>query len=210
MAKEEMVILVIIIIIILLVFIYMLTRTSTNYNRDTNFNMYRYAWYRSLGPLIAPDKTFDVNAYMGQWYEAARLPAPFQVDSKGLPLENVTANYSLVDGKLTIVNCAVSPSTGQKTCASAIGQLTNTPGIFDVSFFPGMSAKYIILALSDKDQSGQYQTAVVGSENKDMLWLLSRKQPSSDANQYIMLLKDVGRANGYSEETLNKIIATKF
>jgi apolipoprotein D and lipocalin family protein len=197
---EHQFIVVIVILLILIIIIWWFTSQNTLISRCEIKS-------RQLSP---PNNSFNVNAYLGKWYEIAKIPVGFQFDSNGKPLTNVTANYSLNNNVLNIVNCGISSSTNKEICANATGNLSAKPGVFNVSFFPGISAPYIILGLSDiKD--GQYQTAVVGSENKDMLWLLSRQPTSgaSDVNEQIQLLKDIGTANGYSIDMLSKIVATQ-
>ena len=53
-----------------------------------------------LPPGVTPVSDFDVNRYLGKWYEIARLDHRFE---RGL--EKVTARYSLrQDGGLRVVN----------------------------------------------------------------------------------------------------------
>lgn len=155
------------------------------------------------------NNTFDLNAYTGKWYEKAKIPVPFQLSQDlKTPLTNVTAEYSIGDdGKLLITNCGLDPIANKTTCANATGTLTSVPGTFDVSFFPNSpssSAKYIVLYVGNL-VNGQYQKAVVGSSNKDMLWLLSRT-PGSGTGDDVKFLKLIGTDNKYSSIQLDKIV----
>lgn len=54
----------------------------------------------SMPEGVQPIKGFDINRYMGKWYEIARLDHSFE---RGL--NNVTAEYSLrEDGVIRVIN----------------------------------------------------------------------------------------------------------
>ncbi|NNC54336.1 MAG: lipocalin, partial [Pseudomonadales bacterium] len=65
---------------------------------------------------VVPVQDFELDRYLGQWYEIARLDHSFE---RGL--EQVTANYSLrEDGGISVVNRGYSP--GKQSWQSAEGK----------------------------------------------------------------------------------------
>lgn len=122
---------------------------------------------------IEPVSDFELNQYMGKWYEIARLDHRFE---RGL--ENVTATYSAnSDGSVRVVNRGFS--TRSNEWEDAVGKASfagdQTIGHLKVSFFGPFYGSYIIFEL-DKEH---YQYAfVTGSQNS--LWFLSRSPTVSD------------------------------
>jgi apolipoprotein D and lipocalin family protein len=58
---------------------------------------------------VTPVSDFDVDRYLGEWYEIARLDHSFE---RGL--EKITAQYSLKpDGGLSVVNRGFDTARGQ-------------------------------------------------------------------------------------------------
>lgn len=137
---------------------------------------------------IEPVKGFDVNRYMGTWYEIARLDHSFE---RGLTM--VTAGYSLRDdGGIDVVNRGFDPRT--KKWKKAIGKayLAAGPGIgrLKVSFFWPFYGGYNIIEL-DKDK---YSYALVCGSGKNYLWLLARQPKMEEPTKarLIMKAKDLG------------------
>lgn len=147
---------------------------------------------------------FDINRYTGKWYEQARAPAPFQIG-----FNQVTAEYTLISPtQINIKNCGVI-ATGEQKCSNAIATPTDTPGVLDVSFFPGVSDKYIVLYVADGQS--QYEVSVVGSREKNYIWLLTRSKDGSEVvGDPVSFLKRIGAANGYSQQVLNSIFPTSW
>lgn len=116
---------------------------------------------------IEPVKNFDINRYLGKWYEIARLDHPFE---RGL--ERVYAQYSINDdGSVKVVNRGFDPVTSkwkEATGRAYFVSYKNT-GMLKVSFFGPFYSSYNIIEL-DKD----YTYALICSYNKDYLWILSR------------------------------------
>lgn len=116
---------------------------------------------------INPIENFDINRYLGDWYEIARLDHSFE---RGLT--NVKANYSLnSDGSVKVINTGFSEK--ENKWKEAIGKAhffdDKNKGHLKVSFFGPFYGSYIIFKL---DQN--YQYAFITSYNRDFLWLLSR------------------------------------
>ena len=137
--------------------------------------------------LMLPDlKTVpkvDLQKYSGAWYEIARLPNKFQKDCAG----DVTANYTLnADGTIQVVNRCRETGKSKLKEAEGLGRVAKedngSNSVLEVRFAPAILSfldsvwgDYRIIALDDK-----YQYAVVGSNDRKYLWILSRSQTLSD------------------------------
>ena len=117
---------------------------------------------------VEPVQEFDLNRYLGKWYEIARLDHSFEEG-----LDNVTAVYSLRDdGGVNVVNRGFLSK--DKVYQEALGRAyfvsDSDEGYLKVSFFRPFYASYVIFEL---DQDG-YQYAFVSGPDTSFLWLLSR------------------------------------
>lgn len=115
-----------------------------------------------------PVSDFDLERYLGKWYEVARLDHPFE---RGL--SNVTAEYSLrEDGRLRVVNRGYAAK--QQRWKEAVGKArcAGDPhrGFLKVSFFGPFYGSYVVLDL-DREH---YRYALVGGPNTSYLWILAR------------------------------------
>lgn len=119
---------------------------------------------------VTPVKDFELNRYLGKWYEVARLDHSFE---RGL--EQVSAQYSLnPNGSVKVVNRAYS--TTKKKWSEAVGKakFVQDPktGYLKVSFFGPFYGSYVVFEL---DKQG-YEYAFVSGPDLSYLWLLSRKK----------------------------------
>ena len=106
---------------------------------------------------------FDLNRYLGDWYEIARFDHRFE---RGI--EETKATYSLrEDGKVDVLNSGVK--NGKPSTAKGVGKTTKTPGLLRVTFFWPFYADYRVMAIDDA-----YTATLVGSGGADYLWILSR------------------------------------
>lgn len=124
---------------------------------------------------IHPVGEFDLNRYLGKWYEIARLDHSFE---KGL--ERVSAEYSLRgDGGVKVVNRGYS--TEDKTWKEVEGKAYfvrgANEGYLKVSFFGPFYGSYVIFGLDKKT----YSYAFVTGYDKSYLWLLSRTPTVDDS-----------------------------
>jgi apolipoprotein D and lipocalin family protein len=118
-------------------------------------------------PNVQAVKPFDLNRYLGQWYEIARLDHRFE---RGLT--HVKATYTLKsDGTIEVLNEGFNVQT-QKT-KQAIGQAQFTgasnEGALKVTFFWPFYGGYFIADL-DPD----YQWSMVIGPNLNYFWILAR------------------------------------
>lgn len=114
-------------------------------------------------------KGFDVQRYMGTWYEIARLDHSFE---RGLV--NVTATYSLNgDGSLRVVNRGFDPKL--KRWKEAVGKAYfvsgSDRGRLKVSFFGPFYGGYNILEIDENN----YSYALICGNSRSYLWILARR-----------------------------------
>ena len=122
---------------------------------------------------ITPVSSFELQRYLGTWYEIARLDHSFE---RGLT--EVTAQYKLRDdGTVTVINGGRGDDGEWQEIqgkARFVGQPTT--GHLKVSFFGPFYGSYVIFELDETD----YQYAFVSGPNRDYLWLLARSSQVSD------------------------------
>ena len=124
---------------------------------------------------VQPVSNFQLNKYLGQWYEIARLDHSFE---RGL--ENVTAEYSMrEDGGVSVVNRGFSTEDNEWSEATGKAYFINNSddGYLKVSFFGPFYGSYVVFEL-DKEN---YQYAFVSGPDLSYLWLLSRTPEVSEA-----------------------------
>jgi apolipoprotein D and lipocalin family protein len=117
---------------------------------------------------VQPVKNFELQRYLGTWYEIARLDHSFERD-----LQQVTATYSLRDdGGIRVVNKGFNPK--KHKWKEAIGKAyfvgNSDIGQLKVSFFGPFYGGYNIIELDEVN----YQYALVCGPNLSYLWILAR------------------------------------
>lgn len=124
---------------------------------------------------VSPVGGFEVERYLGRWYEIARLDHAFE---RGL--EQVTADYSLRDdGGLRVVNSGYDRARQRWKEAEGKAYFTGARdvGSLKVSFFGPFYGGYNIIELDRQD----YEYALVAGPDRSYLWILAR-QPALDAS----------------------------
>lgn len=123
--------------------------------------MARYITWRSTNqPVSVPTVAIDPHEYKGLWYEIARYPQWFEQGCR-----HATANYEPTEEGLKVVNACRVNGTYRESTGTAIP--TDYPGIYGVSFFPGIYGQYVV-TYRDHD------TSIVTNGDKSSLWILSR------------------------------------
>lgn len=128
----------------------------------------------SVPQNIAPVDGFELNRYLGKWYEIARLDHSFE---RGLA--NITAEYSLrADGGVKVVNKGFAVADNKWKEAEGKAYFVGSPqeGYLKVSFFGPFYGAYIVFELDKED----YQYAFITSYDNSYLWLLARTPTVSD------------------------------
>ncbi len=137
---------------------------------------------------IEPVNNFDLNRYLGKWYEIARLDHSFE---RGLT--KVSAEYSIrEDGGVKVLNKGFSVADNEWKQAEGKAYFVNGPdkGYLKVSFFGPFYGSYVIFELDKED----YQYAFVSGPDTSYLWLLSRTPTVSKEliENFIEKSKDAG------------------
>jgi apolipoprotein D and lipocalin family protein len=117
---------------------------------------------------ITPVENFQVERYLGRWYEIARLDHSFE---RGLT--RVTADYSRRDdGGIRVINRGWSATKGRWQAAEGRAYFVNGPeqGFLKVSFFGPFYGAYVIVDLHHEG----YHYALVCGPDKSYLWILAR------------------------------------
>ena len=128
-----------------------------------------------IPPGVTPVGGFELDRYLGQWYEIARLDHPFE---RGL--ENVTAQYSMrPDGGVRVVNrgWSVEKAEWEEAEGKAYFVEDERSGYLKVSFFGPFYGSYIVFELDSKN----YEYAFVSGPDTSYLWLLARQPQVEDS-----------------------------
>lgn len=142
----------------------------------------------SIPQNVKPVDGFELNKYLGKWYEIARLDHSFE---RGL--DNVTAEYFLRDdGGVKVINKGFSAMENKWKEAEGKAYFVRDPqqGYLKVSFFGPFYGAYVVFEL-DKEA---YQYTFVTSYDKSYLWLLARTPTVSDAllDQFVQRAAELG------------------
>ena len=135
---------------------------------------------------------FDLERYLGTWYEIARFNHSFE---RGM--DNAMAEYILQDdGTVFVMNTAWKD--GKFNVAEGKAKYKDpegNPGALKVSFFWFFYSEYNVM-LVDKD----YTISLVGSKKENYLWILSRTPvPDQDLLQSVL---EEAEARGYDTSKL--------
>ncbi len=147
----------------------------------------------SIPEGIKPIDNFQLERYLGQWYEIARLDHSFE---RGL--EQVTATYSLhQDGSVSVLNRGFNTLKQQWQEAEGRAQFVESPqvGRLKVSFFGPFYGGYNIVEL-DKN----YQHALIVGNDRSYLWILSRTPRLDSTIQQHLIQR--AQALGFATEQL--------
>ena len=124
---------------------------------------------------------FEVQRYLGTWYELARLDHSFE---RGL--SRVTATYTArEDGGIDVLNKGYDDASGEWKEAAGIAYFVDKLDIgrLKVSFFGPFYGGYNIIAL-DKEH---YSYSLVCGSSRSYLWLLARAKKLDPAIQSRLL-----------------------
>lgn len=145
---------------------------------------------KNLAFEVVPD--FDVEKYLGLWYEIARMDFYWEKDKT-----NTTARYLLnEDGTIQVINRGYDEKSKEwKKTKGVATQVKEGYGKFKVSFFGPLNSPYNIIDLDD-----EYKYALVAGKNTDYLWILSREKEIPEEVKSRFLFK--AEALGYEIERL--------
>lgn len=132
-------------------------------------------------------KPFEVNKYLGTWYEIARMDFKFERD-----LKNVTATYSLnEDGTIKVLNQGFNINTNERKQATGKAKFVDLTdeAKLKVSFFGPFYAGYNVVALD-----AEYKYALIAGQSLEYLWILSREKtiPENIKAEYLKIAESIG------------------
>jgi apolipoprotein D and lipocalin family protein len=125
---------------------------------------------------LYPVTDFDVNKYLGHWYEIARLDHSFE---RGLT--EVTADYrKLPDGRIEVINRGFDSKKNKWKEVKGVARFQGKTDIasLEVSFFWPFYGAYNVLVLDPL-----YRYAMVAGPNRKYLWILARDRKLDAATQ---------------------------
>ena len=125
-------------------------------------------------PEIPAVSGFELDKYLGKWYEIFRYPNWFEVG-----MNRVTAEYILLENNsVRVINKGMKD--GKPHAASGYVRFAGKKdtGELEVSFFRPFYSPYRIIKLAP-----DYRYSVVSSGNGDYLWILSRTPELSEKDK---------------------------
>lgn len=146
-----------------------------------------------------PVRDFELERYLGTWYEVARLDHRFE---RGL--EDVTASYGKRDdGGVSVTNRGWDTDDGEwnEVEGKAYFRGDSDVGSLKVSFFGPFYGGYHILSLDRA--AADYGLALVVGPSRGYLWILSRS-PDVPEDRYQALV-DQARGLGFPVEELIRV-----
>lgn len=139
--------------------------------------------YLRIPDNVKPVDNFNLEKYLGKWYEIARLDHSFEKD-----LTRVTADYSLRDdGGLRVINRGYFAKKNKWKEAEGKGYFIKGPNkaYLKVSFYGPFYGSYIVFELDNE----KYQYSLVCGPDKSYLWLLSRSPEIKEDIKNILIAK---------------------
>ncbi|CAG8998638.1 MAG: Outer membrane lipoprotein Blc [Candidatus Celerinatantimonas neptuna] len=146
---------------------------------------------------VQPVENFQLQHYLGTWYEIARLDHSFE---KGMT--DVSAVYTQrKGGGVNVVNRGYSPQEKRWKQVKGKAFFVHTPniGYLKISFFGPFYGSYVIV------EQEQYQYALVAGPNHNYLWLLSKTPTMPEAIQ----MKFITKAKSLGFDTDKLIIVSQ-
>ncbi len=144
--------------------------------------------------LVQPVNDFELNKYLGKWYEIARLDHSFE---RGL--SQVSAEYSLKeDGGVRVINRGFSAAKNEWKEAEGKAYFVNgdSEGYLKVSFFGPFYGSYVVFELDHEN----YQYAFISGPDTDYLWLLA-KTPTVPP-EVLQKFVEMSKARGFDTDNL--------
>ncbi|GGI79818.1 lipocalin family protein [Shewanella gelidii] len=143
---------------------------------------------------VKPVNNFELERYLGTWYEVARLDHSFE---RGLT--NVSATYRMrSDGGVAVLNRGYDAVDKRWKEADGKAYFVESPdsGYLKVSFFGPFYGAYVVFEL----EAAAYQYAFVSGPDHEYLWLLSRTPQVSEQVKQAFL--DASATAGFDTDAL--------
>ncbi|XP_062127307.1 apolipoprotein D isoform X2 [Drosophila sulfurigaster albostrigata] len=131
-------------------------------------------------PEVKIMDTFDLDAYMGIWYEHSKYPFAFEIGKKC-----IYANYENVDNStVSVVNAAINRFTGNPTNVTGTAKVL-APAQLAVTFSKNQvanKANYLVLGTDYKSYAVVYScTALTPLAHLKLVWILTREREATTA-----------------------------
>lgn len=117
---------------------------------------------------LEPVTGFEVERYMGKWYEIKRID-----NRNETGLSNVSAEYHMLpDGKIEVVNRGFNVRRNVWSVVKGVAWFSGSKdvGSLKLSFGTPFPGSYNVLVVDP-----QYRYAMVADSGRDDLWILSRE-----------------------------------
>lgn len=142
---------------------------------------------RSIPEKATPISNFDLNRYLGKWFEIARIDFKHEKN-----LNQTTASYSLNDdGSVKVVNRGYDVVKKKWKTATGKAKFRGDKSVaaLKVSFFGPFYSGYNVLAIDE-----EYQFALVAGKSLNYLWILSRTPeiPQEIKDRFLQIAEDTG------------------
>jgi apolipoprotein D and lipocalin family protein len=154
-------------------------------------------------PVTTVDRV-DLERYLGQWYEIARLPNRFQYDCA----RDVVATYTpRAAAVVNVINTCINAGGGEER-AEGVARVRDlaTNAKLEVRFAP-LALAWLPFVWGDywvMDLAPDYSYSLVGGPSREYLWVLSRT-PELDNAVYERLLAKAA-AQGYDIAKVQRTI----
>ena len=134
-------------------------------------------------------QSVDVQRYVGKWYAIAAFPQFFTRECK-----SQTAEYAVIDKQtISVVNTCIKKKGQSSIKGEAVVINTDTNAELEVKFDKfflklfNVKGDYTIIKLDP-----QYRYVLVGSKDRDSLWILSRSKmmPAEEYEAYVSFAQD--------------------
>ncbi len=136
---------------------------------------------------VEPVTGFELDRYLGEWYEIARLDHSFE---RGL--SSVSAEYIDEGDGIKVINRGYSEEEQKWETAEGQAEFVGDDdvGHLKVSFFGPFYSSYVVFELDQQD----YQHAFVAGHDEDYLWLLARtpEVPDSLKEEFVQHAQTLG------------------
>lgn len=144
---------------------------------------------KTIPPGVVAVQDFEVEKYLGRWYEIARFDFKFERN-----MNNVTANYSLKsNGTIRVENRGFDTVKSKWKESIGVAKFADAEdvGMLKVSFFRPFYSGYNVVKIDP-----EYKYALVIGESKKYMWILSRTpdMPQDLLQSYVEYAKSLGLA----------------
>jgi apolipoprotein D and lipocalin family protein len=141
----------------------------------------------SIPEGVVAVRPFEIEKYLGKWYEIARLDFKYERN-----LNNTTAEYSLnQNGTIKVDNRGFNIKTGKmkQAVGKAKFSVDTHIAMLKVSFFGPFYSGYNVIAIDE-----EYKYALVAGDRLKYLWILSREKtiPDDIKNKYLKIAESKG------------------